>query len=125
MGFVAGQGWGMPFIVSPNYVPQDPEYTQHFKPEQQGCAECGGVSVPPQPTRTFPRQVLTCSGLKVIQTTKPPNSAPVSNREMDGQFGAYGGVGVTPTLQHTRVIGNNTRYSSNEQTITVDSQDVK
>lgn len=103
MIFRAGQGWGMPFIVSPNYVPQDPEYVQHYKPEQQGCADCNGVKVPPE-MPSFPKQVLTCNGVKVIETTERPNVAPVSNREMDKQY-----VGIINSLRSTRVINKSTR----------------
>jgi hypothetical protein len=123
MGFVNGQGWGMPFVVSPNYVPEDPEYIQHYKPEQQGCAECNGVNVPPR-QKFFPREILTCDGLKVLQSTKPPDVPPVTNREMDKQAGMGGGVGIIPTLQHTRVISRSTRNSVDVQTIVVNPQDV-
>ncbi len=108
----------MPFVVSPNYVPQDPEYAQHYKPDQQGCAECNGVSYH-QERKTFSRQILTCNGLQTIESTKPPDVPPVINREMDKQY-----LGIVPTLRHTRVINRSTRYTNDVQTITVDPNDV-
>ena len=121
MGFVNGQGWGMDFIVSPNYIPQNPEYAQHYKPEQQGCAECNGVSYH-QRQKFSPRQVLTCNGLMTVEST--PRAAPGWNREMDVNAGAYGGVAAIPTKKHTRVINRSTRSASDVQTIVVDPQDV-
>jgi len=118
MTYRAGRGWGMPFIVGTNYVPQDPEWEKHYKPEQQGCGECNGVKVPPPPPAS-PREILTCNGIKVIQSNKRPNVPPVSNREMDKQY-----VASTSTLKHTRIIGNNTRNSTNTETIEIDSGDV-
>jgi electron transfer flavoprotein alpha subunit len=113
MTFIAGQGWGMPFIVSPNYVPQDPEYTQHYKPEQQQCADCNGVTVAPV-NHFFKRQVLTCNGVKTIESSKRPNVAPVSNREMDKQY-----VAIVESLKYTRVINKSTRNRTDIEEIAV------
>lgn len=101
--FIAGQGRGMPFIVSPNYIPQDPEYKRHYKPDQQGCADCNGVKVPTD-LPVFFKQIMTCNGIKIIKTTEPPVVPPVSNREMDKQY-----IGITPSLRHTKVISRSTR----------------
>ena len=114
MEFRAGRGWGMPFIVSPNYVPQDPEWEKHYKPEQQGCADCNGVKVPPQNT-FFTRDVLTCNGMKAIQTTRRPNIPPMVNREMDKQY-----LGVIQTVTKTRVVNRSTRSQIDVDTTVID-----
>jgi hypothetical protein len=115
---IPGQGWGMPFIVSPNYTPQDPEYTRHYKPEQQGCADCNGVSASNR-RKFFSKEILTCDGIKTIETSKPPDKPPVINREMDKQY-----LGAVNDLKHTRIIGRSTRNLVNVQTIIVNPQDV-
>lgn len=114
MSIVPGQGWGMPFIVRPGYVPQDPEYVKHYKPDQQGCADCNGARVPLQ-RKFFSREILTCDGIKTIQTTKPPNTPALVNREMDKQY-----LGIVPTLTRTVVVGRNTRSESNVDTTIFD-----
>ncbi len=118
MTFRAGRGWGMPFIVSPNYVPQDPEWEKHYKPELQGCADCNGVAMHSNPP-TFTREILTCEGVKTIQTTKPPDTPPVINREMDKQY-----LAGTQTVKHTRVINRSTRNSTDVEMIVVNPNDV-
>lgn len=114
MSIVPGQGWGMPFIVRPTYVPQNPEYEKHYKPEQQGCADCNGPQAPVQ-RKFFSRDVMTCDGIKTIQTTKPPNTPPLVNREMDKQY-----LGIVPTLTKTSVIGRSTRKETSVDTIVFD-----
>lgn len=96
----------MPFIISPNYVPQDPEWEKHYKPEQQGCAECNGVRVPPRGP-SFPHQIRTCNGLKTIQSTQPPNTPPVINREMDKQH-----LGAITSLNASLIVNRSTRTTS-------------
>lgn len=119
MAYRAGRGWGMPFIVSPNYVPQDLEWERHYKPEQQGCADCNGVRVPPSPPAS-PKEILTCDGIKTIMSTARPDVPPVYNREMDSQY-----VGGVNTFYHTRIISRSTRETVSVETLTVKSNQVQ
>lgn len=85
---IPGQSLGMPFIVSPNYIPQDPEFTRHYKPEHQGCP---------------------CNGVSIGKPTIYKVTSPIGTHDMDFQY-----VAVIQTLNHAKIINRSTRNATSK-----------